>query len=365
MLIRTLKFLVISLVRLMNVTAIPLFVFAFRHSEWKGKEKQFVRTLVNDPDLVDFATRSGAAQMLVMFQQRVEQMMLVPPAPTEEERKWGEFIQNYGADPQPHKVPEFLEYIKASGTVGSTELPTLGALDALCFRHPELSDAWQVQFRDVFDDLSYKGSLAGQDRPGWNDYYMAAWFVTREDDYARKIAERTKLPGMVGYTCAWMANSVAQQIPAFQQALDRVGYEFPAPDMGGAVLHDAVKDDFKAVCNEFLQALAGATITRAEMTTLEGRNKDEDGEERIEVITSAGMLCIIAPDLGVSFTRQTERKREFAGGLPEFERQMRAEMEPAIPAGAPISIEFSPHGLQVPPPPADWPGWKRKDGPAC
>jgi hypothetical protein len=111
---------------------------------------------------------------------------------------------------------------------------------------------------------------------------------------------------MVGSTCTWMADSVAQQIPAFREALERVGYEFQAPDFKAAVEAERRYPMSIEACNEFLQTLAGATITRAEMMLT---GDDEASErEHVEIITNAGMFCIVAPDLGFSWTKEKERK---------------------------------------------------------
>jgi hypothetical protein len=315
--LKSVKFALRAIYKLCNWTLLPIFMFAFRRSKWKENPLEFGRVFLSDPDVVKVATDAGQAALLVQLRGQLGALARMPKAPTREDRDWGLFIQNYGENPQPDMVPAYLEYIQKGGTTGSTELPTAGAVHALCVKHPRESGKWRADFPEVFAKAS-EAMNADPSRPGWNDYYMVDWFVRRTDETAANIAERTKLPGMVGATCTWMAKSVAQQIPAFKEAMERVGYKFPEPDMKAAILHDNpnFKDAVEAerhfpmsqeVCNEFLHSLEGATITRAEMMLVDSQNEDEP-DEHIEVITSAGMFCIVAPDLGVSFTKQTERK---------------------------------------------------------
>jgi hypothetical protein len=90
-----------------------------------------------------------------------------------------------------------------------------------------------------------------------------------------------------------------------RKEMERVG--MAVPDFSAAVKAERKRYPMTVEgCNEFLRSLAGATITRAEMMSLQGGNEDEN-EERVEIISSAGMFCIVAPDLGFSFTERTER----------------------------------------------------------
>lgn len=75
------------------------------------------------------------------------------------------------------------------------------------------------------------------DRPGWNDYYMVRWILTREQaaadeihkraahvGYARSITELTADSGpwdYVGATAAWMAKCQREENPEFDAALRR------------------------------------------------------------------------------------------------------------------------------------------------
>jgi len=198
---------------------------------WKGTPQQLVMALAEDPLIVRIATENGLLHILDIYKQKVMAMANAPKPVAQEDIEWRMFIQNYGENPQPDMVPEYLRYLIRGGTTGSTELPTAGALVALCQCH---NDEWE-QWRKVPGFLQlFEQALEWQQdpaRPGWNGFYMVQWFILRSDDLAREIAERTKIPGIVGSTCTWMANSVAQQMPAFREALERVGYEFPRPEI--------------------------------------------------------------------------------------------------------------------------------------
>lgn len=353
--LKLLKILIWTLYRVASITVIPLWCLIFRYSSWKGRPWDFLRAILDDEQVKRLMIGAGMAGAHAQLRQTIEAMVNRAKGPTQEDLNWWMFIQNYGENPQPDMVPEYLAYLKRwKDMPSSQELPAHGATDALCARHRDLYRAWTAKYADLFCELEEKAERGGTDRPGWNDYHMARWFVERDDKRAAIIAERTKLPGIMGSTCTWMANSVAQQIRAFREALERVGYEFP-PDIKAAILHDS--PEFKAAvqaerhypmsqesCNEFLESLQGATITRAEMMTIEGEAND-DYQEHVEIITSAGMFCICAPDLGISYTKQTERSMEKVDMTPEriarneayarehpeafarFEDAMRAEME--------------------------------------
>ena len=320
MLIKAIKLFLRIVYTVASWTAVPFFKFCFRHSQWNNKPLEFARVALSDPDLVRVLTDSGQAHMLVQIRSQVEAMLAAPKPPTEEDREWGAFIQNYGANPQPDMVPEYFRYVIRGGTTGSTELPIAGAIVALCQHHAEEWTAWRKvpEFVKLFDQ-AVEWQHADPARAGWNDFYMMQWCVLRQDSIAAEIAERTKLPGMVGGTCAWMANSVAQQIPAFREALVRVGYDFAPPDMRAAVESDMGKEPFtsmrhaesavhypvsKDAANDFFQFLEGATVRYALVSVTE----DSEGEEleHIEVVTSQGIFCVSAPDLGISFRKQKE-----------------------------------------------------------
>ena len=260
---------------------LPIWKLVYRLA-WKGTPQQLVMALAEDPQIVRIATENGLLHILGMYKQKGMAMANADQMPgsydatnpvTQEDIEWAMFIQNYGENPQPDMVPEYFRYVIRGGTTGSctltTELPTAGALVALCQRH---NDEWE-QWRKVPEFLQlFKQALEWQHadpaRPGWNDFYMVQWFILRSDDLAREIAERTKLPGIVGSTCTWMANSVAQQMPAFRKALERVGYEFPRPEIMAGMPHDNTLPGegprpADSSLTEKLDKLAGQTLIRA------------------------------------------------------------------------------------------------------
>jgi len=156
---------------------------------WRGTPQQFVIALTEDPDIVRRATETGMAGILKMYQQKCMAIADAPKSPTQEDRDWAEFIQNYGENPQPDMVPEYLKYLKRIGTTESTILPTWGATEALCAKHRALRAKWVAEFTDFFCKLEEESEHMNKDRPGWNDYHMVRWFIERDDARAAIIAE--------------------------------------------------------------------------------------------------------------------------------------------------------------------------------
>ena len=249
-------------------TFLPVFLFLFRRSQWKDRPFDFARALLNDPDVVQSLTGAGMeavliqllqsltgagmAAVLIQLQQQVETMVANAPRgdrkpPTEEDREWWLFIQDYGENPQPDMVPEYFRYVLRGGTTGSTELPTLGAVLALTLRHRDMDEHWRAEFPALFDLLE-QWQEADPLRAGWNDFYMVQWFVLRDDQLVRILKGRAEIPGVVGDTCKWMLNSVSQQIPAFAEALERVGYEFPETRMGKVRQMEAPPPGLPHIC---------------------------------------------------------------------------------------------------------------------
>lgn len=223
-------------------TVFPILRLLLMLTGWKGREKEFCAQLLSDPEIEGFLVRNGLAPALMQLRAALQAMPNAPKMSSHEDMKWGKFIMEYGANPRPDMVPDYLDYLSRVGTTGSTELPTFGAVYALLGRHPELEPCFS-RHAALVDDLSKRAAAAEPDRPGWNDFYMARWFVLREDDDAACIARRTTLPGMVGSTCRWMANSVAEQMPEFREALERGGYDFAQPDMRAAIVADDKKEE--------------------------------------------------------------------------------------------------------------------------
>jgi len=190
MLIRIVKVSLWCLFKLTLWFAFPLWKLLYRMT-WKGTPQQFVIALTEDPEIVNIATNAGLLGVLKIYQQRGMAMAGAPMPPTQEDREWAEFIQNYGENPQPDMVPAYLEYIQRGGTTGSTILPTFGATDALCWKHRDLRAGWVAQFADLFARLEEESERMDKDRPGWNDYHMVRWFIERDDNRAAIIAERT------------------------------------------------------------------------------------------------------------------------------------------------------------------------------
>jgi len=108
---------------------------------------------------------------------------------------------------------------------------------------------------------------------------------------------------MVGSTCTWMANSVAQQVPAFREALERVGYEFPQLDMRQAIEHDDMNASLgeprpaDSRLDEQLSRLVGQSITAA-------RANERDNRTYITFETPAQGVQFSAPILAVSFREE-------------------------------------------------------------
>jgi hypothetical protein len=285
---------------------------------WKGTLAQFVIALTEDADVVRMATDSGMADYLGKLQERALAMANAPRPPTEEDRMWGDFLTHYGENPQPDIVPEYFRYLLRQGTTSETEMPNAGAIAALAQRHPDHYAQWRVnpQFLELFEHAALLWQQTDLGRTGGNDFYMAQWFILRTDTIAQIIAKRTELPGMAGATCRWMMSSVANQMADFRAALERVGYEFPAPDMKQAVEEDigvpcaVIVPDVRPeryplsleAANEILRPLAGATVLSAEMT--------ETDMERLTIKTARGEITVKAPELGICHKWNTPPAKE-------------------------------------------------------
>jgi hypothetical protein len=134
-------------------------------------------------------------------------------------------VQAYGANPQPERIPEILDLLDQSNAITEerTELPAAGAVLALIELRPELAKA--PEFEPLWKDAMDVCATVDQGRAGWNDFYMARWFVLRGDTIVRELARRTTIPGMVGSTATWMMVSVASQLPEFRAAVERIAPE--------------------------------------------------------------------------------------------------------------------------------------------
>jgi hypothetical protein len=139
-------------------------------------------------------------------------------------------VQGYGANPQPERIPEILDLIDQSCAITEerTELPAAGAVLALIELRPELAQS--PEFEPIYKDAMDVLGNVDQGRAGWNDFYMARWFVLRGDTIVRELARRTTIPGMVGSTATWMVNSVASQLPEFRAAVERIAPEVLSND---------------------------------------------------------------------------------------------------------------------------------------
>jgi len=67
------------------------------------------------------------------------------------------------------------------------------------------------------------------DIPGWNDYWMCTWMLTKSAESLKEIAARTHRNDIVGSTARWMVGSVCQQDPEFARAVKESAYPFWEP----------------------------------------------------------------------------------------------------------------------------------------
>jgi hypothetical protein len=143
-------------------------------------------------------------------------------------------VQGYGANPQPERIPEILALIDESCAITEerTELPAAGAVLALIELRPELAQS--PEFEPIYKDAMDVWEKTDSSRAGWNDFYMARWFVLRRDNIVQELARRTKIPGMVGSTATWMMVSVANQLPEFRAAVERIAPEILSNAVDGA-----------------------------------------------------------------------------------------------------------------------------------
>jgi len=191
---------------------------------------QFAFELCNDPQVREMAIRAGMAGALAQLEGAMRAMAAsnAPsrPEPSDEAVKWAQFVQDFGSDPsdsgRADLIPKWIEYAKSLMDDPSQEFPTAGAGLAFCERYPLISESWDREFIARCMKVLKNDS----ERPGWNDYYMARWFVLRDDSTAKTIASLPHAEGPRGYTARWMVNSVCQQMPAFREAMARVGYDF-------------------------------------------------------------------------------------------------------------------------------------------
>lgn len=136
-------------------------------------------------------------------------------------------IEAYRNDKSPENVralrtmlQKYVAMQKEAGTPLAAIGPFLGIADAI--------------------DLEYETSWKGRavmwafrialrpDRPGWNDYWMARWMVTREPEAVKEIHRRAAhIPPIgkwyvVAETAAWMVNSTMVQDHEFNHAYSDV-----------------------------------------------------------------------------------------------------------------------------------------------
>jgi hypothetical protein len=67
------------------------------------------------------------------------------------------------------------------------------------------------------------------DRPGWNDYFMCRWQLTRDNEAAKEIHRRaahiqpaSEEWSMVAFTAKWMADSQRSQDPGFDVVMKHI-----------------------------------------------------------------------------------------------------------------------------------------------
>jgi hypothetical protein len=177
--------------------------------------------------------QKGAAAVGVPdMAERAGEAMAQMKAHSPEALVWDTFIQNYGANPEPDKVPDFFKWMLETGGLEErrSELPMAAAVIALAERHSDLAPKWKASFPGLFQFVVEVCVKADQDRAGWNDYYMCRWFILRDDDTVREIVRRTQRDGDIGATASWMALSVGHQYPDFASALERCGFQQPTVD---------------------------------------------------------------------------------------------------------------------------------------
>jgi len=118
-------------------------------------------------------------------------------------------------------------------TTRETELVALGILDGLLEAFPEAESSWRQGYPFAFEGAEVVRLLTNErtdGRPGWNDYYMARWFLSHDRRHVVSMLNRIQLPNPdIGGSCIWMLRSCSIRHPELaQQVRDAVfGDECP------------------------------------------------------------------------------------------------------------------------------------------
>jgi len=182
-----------------------------------------MRLYLSHPKMQQGAAAVGVPDMLDRADAAIANMKAHAP----ESVQWQNFIENYGGNPEPDKVADLFAWMLESGALEDqrSELPMAAVIIALGDRHQELQDDWRQEFPELFRLAGAVCLTCEPERSGWNDYYMARWFILRGDDTVRELIRRTERDGEIGATASWMVASVSNRIPEFAKALERGGYQ--------------------------------------------------------------------------------------------------------------------------------------------
>lgn len=134
-------------------------------------------------------------------------------------------------DPEPDgRIEYILTLLMRTGAIKdpSTQMPLAGAALALFeLDDQEFCDSLKTSavFQPFYVDCLEVKRTADPERVGWNDYYMARWMILRDEETVKEIAQRCKVPGMIGSTATWMVNSCAQRFPDFKAQIESIAPE--------------------------------------------------------------------------------------------------------------------------------------------
>lgn len=149
-----------------------------------------------------------------------------------------ELILNYHNEPNNQKAIALVEELFKSDNQNRemTGMAMAGIIDGL---FDSASDAlnWSDENPTALLNRSAEArNTYPPNGPGWNDYFMAHWMVSRSENALETIVRRLRGVGFnqeVQLSAQWMVRSISRMVPDFQEALQlqqaRMGFSTDAP----------------------------------------------------------------------------------------------------------------------------------------
>jgi len=127
----------------------------------------------------------------------------------------------YG-EPHPERIPEILATFRDCTWAHrpGRDLPMAGALLGFETLYPDKKETWRSEFPAVYR-FAERATQTDKQSPAWNDYYIAQWFITRDDKCLDSLLDRVAEGGEVGFETRLSLENWSERCAPFRVNLER------------------------------------------------------------------------------------------------------------------------------------------------